>query len=106
MQFQKNFYIESQEIKNLTDFEINQIMKKMSITVRGHNPIRLIFNWYQCGLPIKICKELTEKLNFKTPFPIQCQSIPILMSGRDLIAIAETGSGKTLSYLLPMMKHI
>ena len=47
-----------------------------------------------------------EAKNFKEPFPIQCQAIPAAMCGRDLIGIAETGSGKTLSYLLPMIRHI
>ena len=44
--------------------------------------------------------------NFQKPFPIQCQSLPICMSGRDMIGIAETGSGKTLAYVLPMLRHI
>ena len=50
--------------------------------------------------------DLLEKLEFKSPFPIQTQSIPGIMSGRDVIGIAETGSGKTLAYVLPMIRHI
>lgn len=45
-------------------------------------------------------------LNFDSPFPVQCQGIPVLMSGRDSIIIAETGSGKTLAYILPLLRHI
>ncbi len=40
--------------------------------------------------------------NPKYPTPIQMQATPIAMSGRDLIGHAETGSGKTLSYILPL----
>ncbi len=44
--------------------------------------------------------------NYEKPTPIQCQAIPAIMSGRDLIGIAKTGSGKTLAFLLPMFRHI
>lgn len=43
---------------------------------------------------------------FKEPTPIQAQSWPILMSGRDLVGIAKTGSGKTLAFMLPALLHI
>jgi ATP-dependent RNA helicase DDX46/PRP5 len=49
---------------------------------------------------------MIEKNNFQKPFPIQAQSIPMILSGRDVIGIAETGSGKTFAYLLPMLKHV
>lgn len=50
--------------------------------------------------------EVLERKNFAKPFPIQCQSLPVAMAGRDLIGIAETGSGKTMAYVLPMLRHI
>ena len=43
---------------------------------------------------------------FASPSPIQSQCWPIIQSGRDLIGIASTGSGKTLGFGLPMMAHI
>lgn len=43
---------------------------------------------------------------FQTPSPIQAQAWPILMQGMDLIGIAQTGTGKTLAYLLPALIHI
>ena len=75
------------------------------IKVRGVNCPRPIINWYQCGLPSPVL-DLIEKKSFEKPFPIQCQAIPVAMSGRDTIGIAETGSGKTLAYVLPMLRHI
>ncbi|KGG50713.1 hypothetical protein DI09_59p30 [Mitosporidium daphniae] len=45
-------------------------------------------------------------LNFDKPTPIQSQAIPALMSGRDVIGIARTGSGKTIAYLLPLFRHV
>lgn len=64
-----------------------------------------VFNWYHCGFSDFILSVI-EKNKFEKPFPIQAQSIPVILSGRDAIGIAETGSGKTLAYLLPMLKHV
>ena len=43
---------------------------------------------------------------FAAPTPIQCQAWPMALSGRDVVAIAQTGSGKTISFALPAMLHI
>ncbi len=47
-----------------------------------------------------------RRAGFKSPTPIQGQAWPIALSGRDLVAIAKTGSGKTCGFLLPGMLHI
>ncbi|MCL4109916.1 UNVERIFIED_CONTAM: hypothetical protein GTU68_012725 [Idotea baltica] len=43
---------------------------------------------------------------FQNPSPIQCQLWPMLMSGQDVVGIAQTGTGKTLGFLLPALLHI
>lgn len=45
------------------------------------------------------------KQGFKSPSPIQAQAWPVLLKGEDLIGIAQTGTGKTLAFLLPAMIH-
>ena len=50
--------------------------------------------------------EVIKKLNYVAPTPIQAQAIPAIMSGRDVIGVAKTGSGKTIAFLLPMFRHI
>ena len=47
-----------------------------------------------------------KDLGFETPTPIQTQAIPHAMKGRDLLACAATGSGKTAAFLLPMMHEL
>jgi len=42
---------------------------------------------------------------WEAPMPIQAQALPILLSGRNLIGIAQTGSGKTMAFLIPMILH-
>ena len=47
-----------------------------------------------------------QRAGFASPTPIQAQSWPIAMQSQDVVAIAKTGSGKTLGYLLPGFMHI
>ena len=42
---------------------------------------------------------------YETPTPIQCQGIPVALSGCDILGCAETGSGKTASFAIPMIQH-
>jgi len=45
-------------------------------------------------------------LTFETPTPIQEKAFPIIMSGKDVVAIAQTGTGKTFAYLLPILRQL
>ena len=47
-----------------------------------------------------------QELGFTTPFPIQSQSIPLLLDGHDLIGQAHTGTGKTAAFGIPMLENI
>jgi ATP-dependent RNA helicase DDX5/DBP2 len=47
-----------------------------------------------------------QNAGFSSPTPIQAQSWPIAMQNQDIVAIAKTGSGKTLGYLLPAFIHL
>jgi ATP-dependent RNA helicase DDX46/PRP5 len=91
----------------MTEEEVEEVRRSLGdIKVRGQDLVRPIFSWHHCGLNKKLLDLLEARLAFKGPFPIQCQAIPVIMSGRDMIGIAETGSGKTLAYVLPMLRHI
>jgi ATP-dependent RNA helicase RhlE len=55
------------------------------------------------NLPKSVQKAIDE-LGFVTPTPIQEKSFSVIMSGRDMMGIAQTGTGKTFAYLLPLLK--
>lgn len=57
----------------------------------------------QFNLPKSVQKAIDE-LGFTTPTPIQEKSFQVIMSGRDMMGIAQTGTGKTFAYLLPLLK--
>lgn len=59
----------------------------------------------QFNLPEPILKAL-EVLNFKTPTPIQAKAIPLALNGKDLIATAQTGTGKTAAFAIPALIHL
>ncbi len=44
--------------------------------------------------------------NYLTPTPIQAQAIPVLLAGRDILGVAQTGTGKTAAFLLPILQHL
>lgn len=52
-----------------------------------------------------ILKALISK-NYETPTPIQQQAIPVALSGRDLLGIAQTGTGKTAAFAIPIIQHL
>src|SRR3989344_4796055 len=49
---------------------------------------------------------ILEKGGFKVPTPIQAQSIPVALEGKDLIGIAQTGTGKTLAFGIPLIQRV
>jgi len=57
------------------------------------------------GLSPKILKAL-EKTTLQTPTPIQAQAIPHIMQGRDLMGLAQTGTGKTAAFGLPLLHRL
>lgn len=50
--------------------------------------------------------DVIKRLSYVAPTAIQAQAIPAIMSGRDVIGVAKTGSGKTIAFLLPLFRHI
>ena len=76
-----------------------------NITTKGGRIPPPIRYWSEADLPDSII-EVIESLNYKDPTPIQRQAIPIGLQNRDIIGIAETGSGKTAAFVLPLLVWI
>src|SRR5271169_1344741 len=62
-------------------------------------------NFDDFNLNAAITRALAEE-KYETPTPIQAQTIPIVMSGRDVIGIAQTGTGKTAAFALPILDRL
>src|ERR1700685_1897666 len=62
-------------------------------------------NFNGFGLAAPLVTAVTQ-MGYTKPTPIQAQAIPALMAGRDLIGIAQTGTGKTAAFALPILNHL
>lgn len=64
---------------------------------------------YMSFSSLGLCEELVKRIsdnNYTEPYPIQQQGIPAILKGKDLLGIAQTGSGKTDSYVLPILNNL
>ncbi|KAI5695057.1 hypothetical protein M8J75_010227 [Diaphorina citri] len=101
----KNFYIEHPDVAKRTKEEIDSFRKEHNITLIGQNIPKPVKTLDETNIPSYILGPMKNS-GYGKPTSIQAQSWPICLSGRDLIGIAQTGSGKTLSYILPALYHI
>ncbi|KAF4709120.1 DEAD-box ATP-dependent RNA helicase 21, partial [Perkinsus olseni] len=77
----------------------------MKIYLRGGRVPIPCRTWAESPLPVELLKAINE-VGYIRPTPIQMQAIPVAMEQRDLIGVAETGSGKTAAYMLPMLTYV
>ncbi|CAI5005901.1 ANM_HP_G0167360.mRNA.1.CDS.1 [Saccharomyces cerevisiae] len=103
--FEKNFYVEHESVRDRSDSEIAQFRKENEMTISGHDIPKPITTFDEAGFPDYVLNEVKAE-GFDKPTGIQCQGWPMALSGRDMVGIAATGSGKTLSYCLPGIVHI
>lgn len=104
--FRKNFYVEPADLADLTEQEVDELRLELdAIKIRGQDCPKPVQKWSQCGLPSQSLSVI-QQLNYDKPTSIQAQAIPAIMSGRNVIGVAKTGSGKTIAFLLPMFRHI
>ncbi|KAJ3219970.1 hypothetical protein HK099_004494 [Clydaea vesicula] len=87
--------------QNKTLFD--KVRKKFHILVEGKDIPPPITSFDFMKLPKPLINHLKHDKNIKNPSPIQIQGLPCVLSGRDMIGIAFTGSGKTLVFTLPIV---
>lgn len=51
-------------------------------------------------------KSAIQAIGYKTPTPIQQQAIPVVLQGQDVLGLAQTGTGKTAAFILPILQHL
>ncbi|EPY86419.1 ATP-dependent RNA helicase DDX42 [Camelus ferus] len=103
--FEKNFYNEHEEITNLTPQQLIDLRHKLNLRVSGAAPPRPGSSFAHFGFDEQLMHQI-RKSEYTQPTPIQCQGVPVALSGRDMIGIAKTGSGKTAAFIWPMLIHI
>uniref|UniRef100_A0A061RKI9 RNA helicase n=1 Tax=Tetraselmis sp. GSL018 TaxID=582737 RepID=A0A061RKI9_9CHLO len=87
------------------EMSVAEYRAKHDMTVMGDSVPDPFQSFESVGFPPDIMDEI-NRAGFSEPTPIQAQSWSVAMMGRDVVAIAKTGSGKTCGYLLPGLLHI
>ncbi len=126
-EFDKDFYIPHPNVENRSDSEVAEILslnkiqiipsdnvegKKWDDSKWESSPARPIpkpvTNLIEASFPEYITEKLCQELGGPLVEPTAVQKLlwPVALSGRDCVAIAPTGTGKTLGYLLPAIVHI
>uniref|UniRef100_A0A667X4V4 RNA helicase n=1 Tax=Myripristis murdjan TaxID=586833 RepID=A0A667X4V4_9TELE len=115
--FEKNFYQQHPDVTRRSPQEVEQYRRAKTVTVKGRECPNPIMKFHEASFPSYVM-DVINKQNWTEPTPIQAQGWPLALSGKDMVGIAQTGSGKTLSvtfvgylinitiYLLPAIVHI
>eukprot|EP00795_Rhopilema_esculentum_P014288 gene14288-5323_t len=103
--FDRNFYEEHSEIAALSRSDVEALRKKLGIKVLGAEPAKPAISFAHFGFDLFLMSSI-RRSEYSQPTPIQAQAVPVALSGRDIIGIAKTGSGKTAAFIWPMLVHI
>uniref|UniRef100_A0A3B0N942 ATP-dependent RNA helicase, putative n=1 Tax=Theileria annulata TaxID=5874 RepID=A0A3B0N942_THEAN len=85
---------------------MSSINRKMTVTVDQDDEKDADSPTFEdLGVCVELCRACKE-LGWKTPTKIQIEAIPIALSGKDIIGLAETGSGKTAAFTIPILQKL
>lgn len=98
----------SERIRRLQNDQIEEVMARLNvdvhITAGTPSAPAPVESFEDMCLNPSIMKDIIFH-DYSTPTPIQAQAMPVALSGRDLLGCAETGSGKTAAFSIPMIQH-
>lgn len=101
-------YTEDPALVALSQTEVDKFLAENFVSITdpqsSTTKFRPILNFSY--LPVSDPAQRTPFKNFKAPTPIQAAAWPYLLAGRDVIGVAETGSGKTMAFAVPCVRHI
>lgn len=103
--FEKSFYKEHPIVAARTPQEVDQFRRDSQMTIAGTGVPKPVETFDEAGFPSYVMNEVKAQ-GFDKPTAIQSQGWPMALSGRDVVGVAQTGSGKTLTYTLPAIVHI
>ncbi|XP_074624416.1 putative ATP-dependent RNA helicase DDX59 [Acropora palmata] len=101
----KLYYKEHPFITGLSLNQVDDIRINLNIRVKGEEVSKPILEFQHCQFTETLNENLAQ-FGYLTPTPVQMQVIPSALSLRDVMACAQTGSGKTAAFLLPMIQII
>ncbi|CAF0771030.1 unnamed protein product [Brachionus calyciflorus] len=92
-------------LDEMADRDWRIFKEDFSIVTKGGKIPHGLRNWSEAKLHPEVFKVI-DTVGYKEPTPIQRQAIPIGLQNRDIIGVAETGSGKTAAFLIPLLEWI
>ncbi|XP_058198216.1 DEAD-box ATP-dependent RNA helicase 41 isoform X1 [Rhododendron vialii] len=100
------FYVRENDEKfnsqSLTNDQTELLRRKLKVNVRGDLVPAPVLSFNSCNLPQKLLDNI-EAAGYEMPTPVQMQAIPAALVGKSLLVSADTGSGKTASFLVPVI---
>jgi len=94
----------------MSDEQIDEIQQRLKVTVENGDGVEggmrayPIESFHDMNLHRDIQSDIRSH-EYEAPTPIQAQAMPVALSGRDILGCAETGSGKTAAFAIPMIQH-
>uniref|UniRef100_A0A158P9S1 RNA helicase n=1 Tax=Angiostrongylus cantonensis TaxID=6313 RepID=A0A158P9S1_ANGCA len=96
-------------LEEMTERDWRIFREDFNISIKGGRVPKPLRAWEECGLPDEVYQAIQKAscgVGYSEPTPIQRQAIPIGLQNRDVIGVAETGSGKTAAFLIPLLVWI
>ncbi|KAK4711480.1 hypothetical protein R3W88_005993 [Solanum pinnatisectum] len=93
------------KLEEMTERDWRIFREDHNISYKGSRIPRPMRNWVESKLTTELLKAV-DRAGYKKPSPIQMAAIPLGLQQRDVIGVAETGSGKTAAFVLPMLTYI
>ncbi len=92
-------------LEAMTERDWRIFREDFDIRIQGGRATLPLRFWKEANLPVDVMRAI-ESVGYEKPSPIQRQAIPIGLARRDIIGIAETGSGKTAAFVIPLLSYM
>eukprot|EP00092_Neocalanus_flemingeri_P013067 GFUD01014081.1.p1 GENE.GFUD01014081.1~~GFUD01014081.1.p1 ORF type:complete len:592 (+),score=206.60 GFUD01014081.1:58-1833(+) len=94
------------KVKEAYTEQLNQFRNAHNIHTNGTDIPEPVDNWSKLKEKFSVSEKVVSNIPYTSPTPIQMQTIPLMLEGREVLACAPTGSGKTAAFLLPIIHSL